>query len=44
VTDALQRGGRKSLVLLESSQASPARLVDKSNVKVKTFEWLEAMA
>jgi hypothetical protein len=44
VTNTLLRGGRKSHVLLESSQASPARLTDKSKVKGETLELLEAMA
>jgi hypothetical protein len=30
--------------LLEGSQASPARPSEKSRVKVKTLEWLEAVA
>jgi hypothetical protein len=37
-------GGRKSIVLLEGSQASLARPSDKGNIKVKTLEWLEAVA
>jgi hypothetical protein len=42
--DTLMWGGRKSIVLLESSQASPSRLSDKGSVKVKTLGWLEAVA
>jgi hypothetical protein len=37
-------GGRKSTILLGSSQASPTRPSDKGSVKVKTLEWLEAVA
>jgi hypothetical protein len=29
--------GRKSIILLEGSQATPARPSDRNNVKVKTF-------
>jgi hypothetical protein len=36
--------GRKSIILLEGSQAPPACLSDKGSVKVKTLEWLEAVA
>jgi hypothetical protein len=31
------RGGRKSIILLEGSQAMPARPSGRSNVKVKTL-------
>jgi hypothetical protein len=31
------RGGRKSIILLEGSQATPARPFDKNNVEVKTL-------
>jgi hypothetical protein len=34
-------GGRKSIILLEGSQASPARPSDKGSVKVKTLGRLE---
>jgi hypothetical protein len=32
--------GRKSPILLEGSQASPARPSDKGSVEVKTLGWL----
>jgi hypothetical protein len=34
-------GGRKSLILLEVSQASPSRPSDASSVEVKVLGWLE---
>jgi hypothetical protein len=37
-------GGRKSIILVEGSQASPACPSDKGSVKVKTLGWLEALA
>ena len=37
-------GGRKGIILLEGSQASPVRPDDKSSVKVKALGWLEAVA
>jgi hypothetical protein len=40
----LFREERKSVVLLEGSQASPVRSSNKSKVKVKILEWLEAVA
>jgi hypothetical protein len=36
--------GRKGIVLLESSQASPARPSDKGSVEVKALGWLEVTA
>jgi hypothetical protein len=36
-------GGRKSIVLLKGSQASRAHPSDKSRLKVKMLEWLEAL-
>jgi hypothetical protein len=44
--DTSLRRGRKSIILLEGSQASPAcpDTSDMSRLKVKTLEWLETMA
>jgi hypothetical protein len=42
--DSLLRGGRKGIILLEGSQASPVRPTDKSSVKVKMLSRLEAVA
>jgi hypothetical protein len=39
VRDTLLLGGRKSIVSLECSRASPPRPSGKSRVKVKTLEW-----
>jgi hypothetical protein len=36
--------GRKSVISLEGSQASPARPADKGTVKVKTLGWSEVAA
>jgi hypothetical protein len=44
VKGTLLWGGRKSIILLEGSQASPACPSDKSSMKVKTLEWLEIVA
>jgi hypothetical protein len=38
------RGGRKSAVLLEGSQALPSSPSDKCEVKEKKLEWFEAVA
>jgi hypothetical protein len=38
------REGRKSVLLLEGSQAVPASPSDKSYIRAKTLEWLEAVA
>jgi hypothetical protein len=37
-------GSRKSIILLEGSQAVPVRPSDKSRVKVNALGWLEAVA
>jgi hypothetical protein len=42
--DTLLWGWRNSIVSLEFSYTSPARPSDKSRVKVKTLEWLQALA
>jgi hypothetical protein len=42
--ETLLWGRRKIVVLLAGSQALPARPSDKSRLKVKTLEWLEATA
>jgi hypothetical protein len=42
--ETLYCGVRKSIVLLEDSQAPPASPSDKSSVKVKILEWLEIVA
>jgi hypothetical protein len=42
VRETLMWGGRKSIILLEGCQASPAR-PSESRVKVKTIEWLQAV-
>jgi hypothetical protein len=36
-------GREKSIILLEGSHASPARLFNEITLKVKTLEWLEAV-
>jgi hypothetical protein len=40
VGDALLWGRRKSIVLLESSEASPACPSDRGSVEVKSLGWL----
>jgi hypothetical protein len=42
--DSLLWGGRKSIILLEGSQASPVRPADKSSAKLKRLGRLEAVA
>jgi hypothetical protein len=37
VRDFIFRGGRKNIILLEGSQATPARPSGRNNVKVKTL-------
>jgi hypothetical protein len=41
VRDTLLRGGRKSIILLRNSKASPSRPSDEGSVEVKTLRWLE---
>jgi hypothetical protein len=35
---------KMKIILVEGSQASPTRPSDKNRLKVKTLEWLEALA
>jgi hypothetical protein len=40
----LLRAGRKSVILLQGSEDSPARPSDNGRLEVKTLGWLEAVA
>jgi hypothetical protein len=42
--DVLLWRGRRSIILLGSSLASPSRPSDKNSVRAKTIEWSEVVA